>query len=329
MTEQTLTDPFGRRIDYLRLSVTDRCDLRCGYCLPKGIKGFEVPGDWLDFGEITRVVGAFALLGVRHVRLTGGEPLVRKHLPDLAARLSALPGLDDLSISSNCTHMASQAAALYRAGVRRLNVSLDSLRPAVFKDITGGGDLTAVLRGIAAGRAVGFNPIRVNTVVMKGVNEDEIEDILDYCADQGFTLRLIETMPIGVAARQTLGQYIDLETIRHRLMKRFELIPDLLPGGGPARYYRLGASETRIGFITPLSRHFCDTCNRVRLTAEGTLYLCLGQNDRYALRPLLRAGLTDDDLIAHLRQAIALKPQRHEMNEQPGRIVRLMSSLGG
>lgn len=329
MAEQILTDPFGRRIDYLRLSVTDRCDLRCGYCLPKGVKGFEVPDDWLDFGEITRVVGAFAALGVRHVRLTGGEPLVRKHLPDLAARLSALPGLDDLSISSNCTRMESQAAALYRAGVRRLNVSLDSLRPAVFKEVTGGGDLAAVLRGIAAGRAVGFNPIRVNTVVMKGVNEDEIEDILDYCADQGFTLRLIETMPIGVAARQTLGQYIDLETIRHRLMKRFELIPDLLPGGGPARYYRLGASETRIGFITPLSRHFCDTCNRVRLTAEGTLYLCLGQNDRYPLRPLLRAGITDDDLVAHLRQAIALKPQRHEMKEQPGRIVRLMSSLGG
>jgi cyclic pyranopterin phosphate synthase len=329
MTEQTLTDPFGRRIDYLRLSVTDRCDLRCGYCLPKGSKGFEVPGDWLDFAEITRAVGAFASLGVRHVRLTGGEPLVRRHLPDLAARLSALPGVDDLSISSNCTRMESQAAALYRAGVRRLNVSLDSLCPAVFKDITGGGDLTAVLRGIAAGRAVGFNPIRVNTVVMKGVNEDEIEDILDYCAEQGFTLRLIETMPIGVAARQTLGQYIDLETIRQRLMKRFELIPDLLPGGGPARYYRLGASETRIGFITPLSRHFCDTCNRVRLTAEGTLYLCLGQNDRYALRPLLRAGITDDELVAHLRQAIALKPQRHEMKEQPGRVVRFMSSLGG
>ncbi len=136
-------------------------------------------------------------------------------------------------------------------------------------------------------------------------------------------------MPIGVAGRQTLVHYSDLETIRQRLMKRFELIPDLLPGGGPARYYRLGASETRIGFITPLSRHFCDTCNRVRLTAEGTLYLCLGQNDRYALRPLLRAGISDDDLVAHLRQAIALKPQRHEMTEQPGRIVRLMSSLGG
>jgi GTP 3',8-cyclase len=328
MNEQTLTDPFGRRISYLRLSVTDRCDLRCGYCLPKGFKGFEEPEHWMSFEEIGRVVGAFTALGVRHVRITGGEPLVRRNLPDLAARLSSLPGLDDLSISSNCTRMESLAEPLYRAGVRRLNVSLDSLRPETFKAVTGG-DLDKVLRGIAAARDVGFAPIRVNTVAMRGVNDDEIEEILGYCAENGFTLRLIETMPMGTTGQAAQDQYLDLQTVRRRLEQRFELIPDILPGGGPARYYRVGATETRIGFITPISQHFCETCNRVRLTVDGTLYLCLGQDNSYELRPLLRAGMTDDDLVAHLREAIALKPERHEFKERPEKVIRFMSATGG
>jgi cyclic pyranopterin phosphate synthase len=328
MNKQTLTDPFGRRIAYLRLSVTDRCDLRCGYCLPKGFKGFEEPEHWLTFEEIGRVVGAFTALGVRHVRITGGEPLVRRNLPDLAERLSALPGLDDLSISSNCTRMDALAEPLYRAGVRRLNVSLDSLRPEVFKDITGG-DLDKVLRGIAAAREVGFAPIRVNTVVLRGVNDEEIEDILGYCAERGFTLRLIETMPMGTTGRGAQDQYLDLQTLRRRLEQHFELIPDILPGGGPARYFRVGTTETRIGFITPISQHFCETCNRVRLTVDGTLYLCLGQENSYALRPLLRDGIEDADLIAHLRSAIALKPERHEFKERPEKIIRFMSATGG
>lgn len=328
MNDQTLTDPFGRRIAYLRLSVTDRCDLRCGYCLPKGFKGFEEPEHWLTFEEITRVVGAFTALGVGRVRITGGEPLVRRNLPELAAGLSALPGLDDLSISSNCTRMESLAEPLYRAGVRRLNVSLDSLRPEVFKQVTGG-DLDKVLRGIAAARAVGFAPIRVNTVVMRGVNDAEIEDILGYCADNGFTLRLIETMPMGATGQAARDQYLDLQTVRRRLEQRFTLIPDILPGGGPARYFRLGATETRIGFITPISQHFCETCNRVRLTVDGTLYLCLGQESSYPLRPLLRDGIGDDALLEHLKQAIALKPERHEFNERPEKVIRFMSMTGG
>jgi GTP 3',8-cyclase len=328
MNEQTLTDMFGRRIAYLRLSVTDRCDLRCSYCLPKGFKGFEEPAHWLTFEEIGRVVGAFTALGVRHVRITGGEPLVRKNLPDLADRLSVLPGLDDLSISSNCTRMDVLAEPLYRAGVRRMNVSLDSLRREVFKEVTGG-DLDAVLRGIAAARAVGFAPIRVNTVVMLGVNDAEIEDILGYCAEQGFTLRLIETMPMGNTGRAAQNRYLDLQTVRRRLEQRFDLVPDLLPGGGPARYYRVGATETRIGFITPISQHFCETCNRVRLTVDGTLYLCLGQENSYPLRPLLRHGIGDADLIAHLQRAIALKPERHEFKERPEKVIRFMSSTGG
>lgn len=323
-----LKDPFGRRIDYLRLSVTDRCDLRCGYCLPKGFKGFEEPARWLDFDEILRVVRAFTALGVHRVRLTGGEPLVRRDLPRLAAGLAALPGLDDISLSSNCTRMDALADPLYQAGVRRLNASLDSLRPEVFAEVTGG-RLDRVLAGIEAARQAGFAPIRINTVVMGGVNDGEVEDILDYCAERGFTLRLIETMPLGSTGQTALDRYVDLQTIKQRLERRFELIPDVLPGGGPARYYRLGGSETRIGLITPLSQHFCSTCNRVRLAVDGTLYLCLGQEDRYALRSLLRAGIGDADLVEHLRRAVALKPERHTFTEQPGKLVRFMSLTGG
>lgn len=323
-----LKDPFGRRIDYLRLSVTDRCDLRCGYCLPKGFKGFEEPARWLDFDEILRVVRAFTALGVHRVRLTGGEPLVRRDLPRLAAGLAALPGLDDISLSSNCTRMDALADPLYQAGVRRLNASLDSLRPEVFAEVTGG-RLDRVLAGIEAARQAGFAPIRINTVVMGGVNDGEVEDILDYCAERGFTLRLIETMPLGSTGQTALDRYVDLQTIKQRLERRFELIPDVLPGGGPARYYRLGGSETRIGLITPLSQHFCSTCNRVRLAVDGTLYLCLGQEDRYALRPQLRAGIGDAELVEHLRRAVALKPERHTFTEQPGKLVRFMSLTGG
>jgi cyclic pyranopterin phosphate synthase len=328
MNEASLVDAFGRRIAYLRLSVTDRCDLRCSYCLPKGFKGFEEPAHWLTFAEITRVVRAFTQLGVQHVRITGGEPLVRRDLPRLAAQLSALPGLDDLSISSNCTRMDELAEPLRRAGVRRLNVSLDSLRPQVFREVTGG-DLGKVLRGIDAARAAGFAPIRVNTVAMRGVNDTEIEDILEYCAERGFTLRLIETMPMGSTGRAAQDQFIDLQSIRRRLEQRFELIPDILPGGGPARYFRLGTSETRIGFITPISQHFCASCNRVRLTVDGTLYLCLGQENSMPLRPLLRDGISDTDLRARIEQAMALKPERHEFKERPGKVIRFMSATGG
>lgn len=328
MNHASLTDPFGRSIDYLRLSVTDRCDLRCGYCLPKGFKGFEEPAHWLSFEEIERVVAAFTALGVRRVRLTGGEPLMRRGLTELAARLSALPGLDDLSLSSNATQLESLAAPLARAGVRRLNVSLDSLNPEVFRRITGG-DLARVRRGIAAAREVGMDPIRVNTVVMSDVNDTEIEDILDYCTTHGFTLRLIEAMPMGATGQAAASAFGDLEPIKQRLEQRFELIPDILPGGGPARYYRVAGTETRLGFITPMSQHFCATCNRVRLSVDGTLYLCLGQDHSYPLRDLLRSGISASELQTHLCQAMALKPERHEFNERPGQVVRFMSMTGG
>lgn len=328
MTSATLQDSFGRRIEYLRLSVTDRCDLRCNYCLPTRFRGFADPADWLTFDEVERVVGAFTRLGVSRVRLTGGEPLVRPGLPDLAARLARLPGLTDLSLSSNCTRMAALAEDLYRAGIRRLNLSLDSLRADVFRQITGG-DLDKVLRGIAAGRRAGFSPIKVNTVVMRGVNDDELEAIIDFCAAHGFTLRLIETMPMGETGRLAHGQYLDLQEVRRRLAQRYELIPDVVPGGGPARYVRLGGTDIRIGFITPISQHFCETCNRVRLTVEGVLHLCLGQEHSVPLRPLLRRGVSDEELEARLREAINSKPERHEFVEQPTNTIRVMALTGG
>jgi cyclic pyranopterin phosphate synthase len=330
MTPTILTDSHGRRIDYLRLSVTDRCDLRCGYCLPKGTKSFEEPADWLTFDEIIRVVDAFITLGVQRVRLTGGEPLMRRGLPELAAGLAALPGLADLSLSRNCNQMKAQAVPLFRAGVRRLNLSLDSLRPERFAQLTGGGRLSQVMAGVMAAKDAGFAPIKVNTVAMRGINEDEFPDILAFCTEHGFTLRLIETMPMGSAGREARRDYyLDLEGVRRRLPVHFDLIPDLMPGGGPARYYRVAGSATRIGFITPLSRHFCATCNRVRLGVDGTLHLCLGQAHRVPLRPLLRAGATAAELAGQLRAAVSLKPEGHRFDDQSEPTLRCMAATGG
>ncbi len=325
----TLIDPFQRRIEYVRVSVTDRCDLRCSYCMPKGFDGFHEPDDWLTFGEIERVVAAFVRLGVQRIRLTGGEPLVRRDLPDLAARLSALPGLADLSLSTNAVRLDKYAVALQTAGVRRVNVSLDSLRPERFAEITGGGKLHKVLRGLDAAHAAGLAPVKINMVAMGGVNDDEIEAMVAFCAERDFTLRLIETMPMGDTGRNATGQYLNLQTVRERLTERFDLIPDILPGGGPARYYRVAGSKTTIGFITPISQHFCETCNRVRLAADGTLYLCLGQDNSYELRPMLRAGASDAELETAIRTAIGLKPERHEFREKPEKVIRFMSMTGG
>lgn len=324
-----LIDPYHRRIEYLRLSVTDRCDLRCSYCLPKGFKGFEEPSHWLNFTEIERVVHAFTQLGVRRVRLTGGEPLLRRDLPVLAARLSALPGLDDLSLSTNATQLAKHARALRAAGVARINVSLDTLNPQRFKELTQGGDVNKVLAGLAAAQAAGMRPIKINTVALSGVNDHEIEDLLAFCIARGWTLRLIETMPMGDTGRAACTQFLDLQTVRARLEKKFDLIPAVVAGGGPARYLQVRNTDTFIGFITPLSQHFCATCNRVRLAVDGTLYLCLGQEHKLELRPLLRAGIDDVELKEAIAGAIARKPERHDFNAAPAKVVRFMSMTGG
>lgn len=326
---QILTDRFGRDIRYLRISVTDRCDLRCQYCLPKGFSDFSEPEGWLSVAEIERIVTRFAALGVSHLRLTGGEPLVRRDIVDLSARLAVIPGIQDLSLSTNAVRLAGLAEPLFRAGVRRINVSLDSLNPTTYREITGGGRLEKVLEGLAAAKAVGFAPIKLNTVVMRGMNDGEVEEIFEFAAQQGFVLRFIETMPVGVTGQEAMDQYVELETIRRRLASHYELIPDILPGAGPASYYRVAGSHAHIGFITPLSQHFCETCNRVRLSVEGDLFACLGDEHRYPLRPLLRAGCSDETLSRHLLKAIELKPERHEFNERPNRVVRFMSMTGG
>ncbi|MBD3620322.1 MAG: GTP 3',8-cyclase MoaA [Chromatiales bacterium] len=325
---QTLTDQFGRRIEYVRLSVTDQCDLRCFYCMPKGFRDFEEPAHWLSFDEIERVIRAFGELGVKRVRLTGGEPLVRKGLPGLAARLAALPGIEDLSLSTNATRMGKHAAALKDAGVTRINVSLDTLQPERFRQITGG-KLEKVLAGLMAAKAAGFHPIKINMVVMKGVNDDEVEDMVAFCIEHDFTLRFIETMPVGDTGREASSQYVDLQEVKTRLARRFELIPGVMPGGGPARYVQVAGTDLRIGFITPISQHFCETCNRVRLAVDGTLYMCLGQEHRFELRPLLRAGIDDDGLREAIAKAIDLKPERHEFREKPDQVIRFMSMTGG
>ena len=248
-----LIDPFGRQIEYLRLSVTDRCDLRCFYCLPKGYKSFEQPENWLTFAEIERIVAAFGELGVRRIRITGGEPLLRHKLPDLAQRLAELPGIEDLSLSTNAVQLAKQASALYKAKITRLNVSLDSLDPQRFKQITGG-KLTRVLDGLMAAKQVGFQPIKINMVVMKGINDDEAEAMLEFCARNGFTLRFIETMPLGDTGRNAGNHYFNLNELRKRLESRYELVPGIMPGGGPARYLQLAGSDLRIAQSTLVSK---------------------------------------------------------------------------
>jgi len=326
---QQLTDKFGRNIEYLRLSVTDRCDLRCNYCLPEGFKDFGEPEEWLTFDEIERVIRLFGELGTKRIRLTGGEPLVRKNIPELAARLSNLPGIEDLSISSNATRLQKQALPLKQAGISRINVSLDTLRADRFKEITGGGKLEKVINGLLAAKEAGFHPVKINMVVMRDVNDDEVEDMVQFCIEHDFTLRFIEAMPMGDTGREANKQYIPLDEIHDRLAQKYTLTKANMNGGGPARYVRVNDTELRIGFITPISQHFCDTCNRVRLSVDGTLYLCLGQNDSYPLRELMRAGITDEELKQHIEKAINLKPEKHEFNDQPGKLVRFMSMTGG
>jgi cyclic pyranopterin phosphate synthase len=324
-----LIDPFFRRIEYIRLSVTDRCDLRCSYCLPQGFRDFEEPEHWLTFDEIERAMHAFTELGVRRIRITGGEPLSRGRLPELAARLAQLPGLEDLSLSTNATRLEKLATALKQTGVTRLNVSLDSLKPERFAAITGGGELNSVLNGLRAAKAAGFAPIKINTVLMKGVNEDEVGDLVRFCIEHGFTLRFIETMPMGDTGRAASAQYVDLQEVRRTLAQEFDLIPAVMSGGGPARYVQVAGTDLKIGFITPISQHFCETCNRVRLTVDGVLYTCLGQEDKTDLRPMLRAGATLAELKETIREAIGHKPERHEFTTRPEKVIRFMSYTGG
>lgn len=326
----SLVDPFGRSINYLRLSVTDRCDLRCFYCMPEGFNDFEVPEHWLTVAEIERLVGVMAEMGLKHVRITGGEPLVRRGIEDIVRSIDALPQIRDIALSTNATRLAKMAEPLKAAGVDRINVSLDTLDPERFRRITQG-KLDKVLSGLMAAKAAGIAPIKINMVVMKGINEDDVESVLEFCIEHGFVLRMIETMPMGDTGRDAIDHYVSLQDIKKRLAERYPLIPVINPvdGAGPARYLQVAGTETQIGFITPMSEHFCGTCNRVRLSVDGTMYMCLGQEHNFSFRPLLRKGIPDDELKAALISAIGLKPERHEFQDKPEKVIRFMSMTGG
>jgi len=329
-----LIDPFDRKIEYLRVSVTDKCNYRCGYCMPpQGVHPEGRHTEYLDADEIERIVRAFVELGVKKIRLTGGEPLVRRDLPDIVRRIGALDGVVDLALSTNAHHLARHAQTLKGYGLDRINVSLDSLRPERFAAITRGGDLRKVLSGIEAAQKAGLNPVKINMVVMKGTNDDEIEAMVDFARDQGVQVRFIETMPIGQAGISIMDQHYPMEKILSRV--RAHVGDELIPltnrsHDGPARNFRLGDSDTTIGVISAVSQHFCETCNRVRLTARGVLALCLGQEDSVNLRDPLRAGIDDDALKQLIVEAIARKPERHFFNENVHNIqFREMVSLGG
>jgi len=253
---------------------------------------------------------------------------VRKDLSELSTRLSRLPGLEDLSLSTNASLLAHHARGLKQAGITRINVSLDTLKPERFRDINGG-ELSDTLDGLMAAKAAGFTPLKINMVAMKGINDDEFNDMVNFCLEHDFTLRFIETMPISAAGRKGSEHYLDLHDVEKQLQKSFEFIPGVMPGGGPARYVQVKGSNLRIGFITPISQHFCETCNRVRLTASGTLFLCLGHEHMIELRETLRQGLSDVELKTLLNNALALKPERHNFTDRPQQVVRFMSKIGG
>ena len=330
---EPLTDSFGRRISYLRISVTDRCDLRCRYCMSEAMS-FMPRSQILSLEEIAHLADAFIARGVRKIRLTGGEPLIRRGIPELAhmiGRHIETGALDELTLTSNGTNLDAHAKALFDAGVRRINVSLDSRDPDRFRFITRWGDLGKVLGGIAAAKAAGLK-IKINMVALKGLNEDEIEPMMRWCAGEGHDLTLIETMPLGLIDEDRTDRYLPLDKVRRDLGERLTLIPISERTGGPARYDRVEEIGNRIGFITPLTGNFCADCNRVRITASGRLYMCLGHDDRVDLRAALREG-GPAALDAALDEAMRLKPLRHnfeiDKRDAAPAVERHMSVTGG
>ncbi len=325
----TLLDKYGRRISYVRLSVTDRCDFRCTYCMAEEMT--FLPRDAvMTLEECLRVARVFAELGVNKLRITGGEPLVRKGIMWLIERLGALPGIDNLVLTTNGSQLDRFAAPLKTARVRRLNISLDTLKADRFEKITRIGDLGKVLHGIEAAGAAGFTRTKLNTVMMRGINDDEFVDLVRFAVANTLDISFIEEMPLGaIHGRHTT--YISSEETRTLLSRHFELIPSTEDSGGPARYWRIPGSESRVGFISPHSHNFCDTCNRVRITAKGELYPCLGQNDAVNLMQPLRNGADDSGLRQAIVDSMGIKPLGHDFTQQMDapQVVRFMSMTGG
>jgi cyclic pyranopterin phosphate synthase len=331
MTQRAMIDRFGRHITYLRVSVTDRCDFRCVYCMADDMT-FLPRRDLLTLEELDRLASAFVARGVRKLRLTGGEPLVRRNIMWLIRSLARHlgQGLDELTLTTNGSQLAAHADALAGCGVKRINVSLDTLDARKFREITRRGDLARVLSGIEAARRAGLK-IKINTVALRDINEDEIEDLIRWTHGQGFDLTLIETMPMGDIGIDRTEQYLPLSLLRTRLEQRFTLDDIGYRSGGPARYADVRETGGRLGFITPMTHNFCESCNRVRVTCTGTLYMCLGQEDAADLRAPLRASRDDRLLHAAIDEAIARKPKGHDFMIERGErlLTRSMSVTGG
>lgn len=327
---QKLVDPFGREITYLRVSVTDRCNLRCTYCMAEDME-FLPRQQILTLEEIIQISAAFVALGVTKIRLTGGEPLVRKGVLNLAQKLSNLDGLEELVMTTNATLLDTDAAPLARAGVKRLNISLDSLRTERFKRLTRFGDLAQVLRGIDAARQAGFERIKINSVILRGENEDEVADLARFALDNGMDISFIEEMPLGeIDSHQRNHSQYQSQNIQERLSQDFSLIPTTESTGGPSRYYSVNGFDNRIGFISPISDNFCASCNRVRLTAEGQLLLCLGNEHSVNLKQVVRRYPGDVNALKDsITQAIERKPERHYFDPENTQILRFMNATGG
>ncbi len=320
-----LSDSFQRPIDYLRISVTDRCNLRCMYCMPAGGINLLSHRDILSYEDISRIAAAAAELGIKKIRITGGEPLVRLQLPDLVRMLADTTGIDDVSLTTNGTLLAAFAAELKTAGLKRVNVSLDTLRPDRFKRITRYGELDDVLRGIEAARAADLNPVKINMVVMAGTNDDELADFAARTINDDWHVRFIEHMPFN----EVSSTFISVTDIKQRLAALGELERCTFKGNGPAQYFRLKGAKGTIGFITPVSEHFCFHCNRLRLTADGKLRPCLLSEQEVDLKEPLRNDITGEELKRLIKQAVADKPRQHRLAEGFVPKDRPFSQVGG
>ncbi len=331
---RAMQDTFGRSITYLRVSVTDRCDFRCFYCMSEDMT-FLDRKDLLSIEELDTVCSTFIERGVRKIRLTGGEPLVRRGIMELIARLSRHKDsghLDEITLTTNGSQLAKHAHEIKRLGVERINVSIDSLNPDKFAEITRRGNVEHVLEGLKAAQDAGLK-VKINTVALKAHNKDELNDMVGWCGAQGFDLTFIETMPLGDIGGDRSEQYLALSEVRAGLEKNWTMTPSTHSTGGPSKYVDVAETGQKVGFITPLSEHFCDTCNRMRLTCTGTLYMCLGQDSAVDLRSALRQDPTLGQLGAAIDRSLELKPKGHEFVIEPGNggpaLARHMSVTGG
>ncbi len=325
-----LVDPFNRAITYLRISVTDRCNLRCTYCMAEEMN-FVPREEILSLEEIAWIARAFVELGVSKIRLTGGEPLVRQGILDLSRSLAGLSGLRELVMTTNAVLLESCAQPLAQAGVKRLNISLDSLDPERFARLTRVGDLSQVLAGIEAARRAGFARIKLNAVILRGENDNEVVDLARFALEHGMDISFIEEMPLGEidSHERALSQQAS-QQVRERLAQAFDLVANIETTGGPSRYWTVSGYANRIGLISPISENFCAGCNRVRLTPEGQLLLCLGNEHAVDLRSVVRHHPGDMTLLkARIVEAIGIKPERHYFNPRETRILRFMNATGG